>query len=149
MIVLIYVGFALAGSWRQVLTWDQCIGANAQLIVVTCVMRIIVVHLVLMIFVVGLTLVLVLGVLVALLGGVLALWPVRRTWLERLVAAIRRSLVLWFLLAFIIVATMTTVIAILPLVVVAMVPIALPVVATITPLTLFCCTADLFFEPLP
>ncbi len=107
------------------------------------------VHLVLTPFVVGLTLVLVLGVLVALLGGVLALWSVRRTWFECLVAKIRRSLVLLFLLALIVVATTTAVITILPLVVVAMVPIALPVVATVTPLMSFRCSADLFVEPLP
>jgi hypothetical protein len=112
-------------------------------------MRAVVVRLVLMLFVVGLMLVLVLGVIVALFGGVLALWSVCRTWLERLVATIRRSLVLLFLLTLIVVATTTAVIAILPLVVVAMVPIALPVVASVTPLTSFRCTVALFVEPLP
>jgi hypothetical protein len=87
----------------------------------------------------GLTLVLVLGILVALLGGVL----VRRAWLECLVAAIRRSHVLLFLFAFVIVATMTAVIAILPLVVVVVTLDASAIVVTITPLTLFRDTADL------
>jgi hypothetical protein len=96
----------------------------------------------------GLMLVLVLGVLVALLGGVLALWSVRRAWLENFVATIRRGLVLLFLLAFIIVATMTAVITILPLVVMAIILIALPAVATITSVTLFLDTADLLVVPL-
>jgi hypothetical protein len=68
-------------------------------------MRIIVVRLLLMFFVVGLMLVLVLGVHVALLGGVLALWSVRRGWLECFVAVIKRNLVLLFLFALVIVAT--------------------------------------------
>ncbi len=107
-IVLIYIGFALAGGWRRVLTWDRWIGADAQLIIVTCVMCIVVVHLVLMLFVVGLMLVLVLGVLVLLLGGVLALWSMHRTWLECLVATIRMSLVLLFLLGLILVVATVT-----------------------------------------
>jgi hypothetical protein len=111
-------------------------------------MRVVVMRLVLTLFVVGLSLVLVLEVFAALLGGVLALWSVRKTWLECLVAVIRRSLVLLFLLMLILVAMKTAVITILPLVVVAMIPIALPVVATVTPLTLFCRTVDLFVEPL-
>jgi hypothetical protein len=45
-------------------------------------MRVIVMYPVLTIFVMGLMFVLVLGVLVALLGGVLALWSMRRAWLE-------------------------------------------------------------------
>jgi hypothetical protein len=36
----------------------------------------------------------ILGVLVALFGGVLALWPMHQAWRERLVVAIRRGLVL-------------------------------------------------------
>ncbi len=106
------------------------------------------VHLVLTFFVVGLTLVLVLGVLVALLIGVLALRSVRRAWLEHLVAAIRRGPVLLFLLALIVFATTTTVIAILPLVVVAIVLIALPAVVTLTSMTLFRYTANLLVVPL-
>jgi hypothetical protein len=88
------------------------------------------------------------GILVALLGGVLALWPVHQAWLERLVTAIRRSLVLPLLFAFVVVVTTTTVIAILPLVVVAVVLIASPAVATVTSVTLFCHTADLLIVPL-
>jgi hypothetical protein len=114
-----------------------------RLITVTCVMCVIVVHLVLMFFVKGLTLVLVLGIFVALLGGMLVLWSVRRKWLECLVVAFRRSLVLLFLFALVIVTTMTTVSAILPLVVMMMILVVLPAVATITSLTLFHDTADL------
>jgi hypothetical protein len=94
-------------------------------------------------FVVGLTLVLVHGVLVALLGGMLPLWSVRRAWIECLVATIRRSLVILFLFVLVVVAMMTAVIAILPLVVVVVILVALPAAATVTPLTLFCDTADL------
>ncbi len=96
-------------------------------------------------------LVLVLGVLVALFGGILALWflSVHRTWLECLVTAIRRSLVLLFLFGLAIVVMMTAVIAILPLVVVTMIRVALPAVAIVTPLTLFCDTADLLVVLLP
>jgi hypothetical protein len=90
-----------------------------------------------------LTHVLVLGILVALLGGVLALRSMHRAWLERLVAAIRRGPVLLFLLVLIIVAMTTTVIAILPLVVVVIVLIASPAVATVTSVALFHYTADL------
>ncbi len=93
--------------------------------------------------VVGLMLVLVLGVLVALLGGMLALWSMRRAWLECLVTMIRRSLVLLFLFALVVVATMTAVIAILPLVVVAMILVALPAMGTVTSLMLFRDMADL------
>jgi hypothetical protein len=103
-------------------------------------MHVIVVHLELTFF---LMLVQVLGVLVALLGSVLALWSMRRAWLERLVAAIRRSLVLLFLLVLIVVAVTTAVFAILPLVVVSIVLIALPVVATVTPAMSFRDMADL------
>ncbi len=90
----------------------------------------------------------VLGVLVALLGGVLALWLMHRAWLERLVAVIRRGPVLPFLLAFVIVVTATAVVAILPLVVVAIVLVASSAVVTITSVTLFRHTADLLIVPL-
>jgi hypothetical protein len=71
MIILILMGvFALAGGWRQVLTWDWCIGANARLVIVTCIARVVVMRLILTFFVLNLTFV-VLGVFVALLGGVL------------------------------------------------------------------------------
>jgi hypothetical protein len=106
-------------------------------------MHVVVMRLVLTFFVVGLTLVLVLGVLIALLGGMFALWSMHRAWLERLVAAIRRSLVLLFLFALVVVATMTAVIAILPLVAVMMILAALPAVATVISLTMFRETADL------
>jgi hypothetical protein len=94
-------------------------------------------------------LVLVLGVLVALLRVMLAHWSVHRAWLECLVTMIRRSLVLLFLLVLVIVVTMTIVIAILPLVAMTMIHVALHAVAAVTPLTLFCDTADLLVVLLP
>ncbi len=97
----------------------------------------------------GLTLVLILGVLVALFVGVITLWSVRRAWLECLVAAVRRSLVLPFLLARVVVVIMTAMIVILPFVVVTMIHVALSAVATITPLTSFCDMADLLVVLLP
>jgi hypothetical protein len=90
----------------------------------------------------------VLGVLVVLLGGVLALWPVHQAWIECLVAAIRRSLILPFPFVFVVVITTTAVIAILPLVVVAIVLVASPAVAIVTSVTLFHHTADLLIKPL-
>ncbi len=122
-------------------------GAKAQLVIVACVAHVVVVHFVMTFFVLKLTLV-ILGVLVALLRGVLALWPVHQAWLERLVTAIRRSLVLPFLVAFVVVVTTTAVIAILPLVVVAVVLTALPAMATVTSVTSFCHKADLLIVPL-
>jgi hypothetical protein len=79
----------------------------------------------------------VLGVLVALLRDVLALQPVHRAWLERLVTTIRRGPVLLFLLALVVVITTTVVVAILPLVVVVIVLVASPAVATVTSVTPF------------
>jgi hypothetical protein len=90
----------------------------------------------------------VLGVLVALLGGVLALRSMHRAWLERLVAAIRRGPVLLFLLMLVVVVKRTTVIAILSLVVVVIVLVALPAVATVTSVTSFSHMADLLIVPL-
>ncbi len=106
-------------------------------------------HLVLTFFVVGLMLVLILGVILELFAGMIALWSIRRAWLECLAAAIRRTLVLLFLLALVIVVMMTAVIAILPLVVVTMICVALPAVATITPLMLFSDMVDLLIVLLP
>ena len=90
----------------------------------------------------------ILGVLVALLGGVLALWPMHQAWLERLVAAIRRSLILLFPFAFVVVITTTTVVVILPLVVVAIVLVGLPDVVGVTSVRSFHHTADLLIVPL-
>ncbi len=104
-------------------------------------------HLVLTFFVLNLTFI-VLGVLVALLGGVLALWSMHQAWLEHLVAAIRRSLILLFPFTFVVVITTTAIVAILPLVVMAIVLVAAPAVAIITSVTLFRHTADLLMEPL-
>jgi hypothetical protein len=90
----------------------------------------------------------ILGILVALLGGVLALLPVHRAWLEGLVAMIRRSLILPFPILFVVVVTTTTVIAIPPLDVVAMVLVASSAVAIITSVTSVHHTADLLIVPL-
>jgi hypothetical protein len=90
----------------------------------------------------------VLGVLVALFGGRLALLPVHRALLECLVAMIRRSLIPPFLFAFVVVVMMTAVIAILPLVVVAMVLVASPAMAIVTSVTSFRHMADLLIVPL-
>ncbi len=104
-------------------------------------------HLVLMFFVLNLTFV-VLGVLVALLGGVLALRPMHQAWLECLVATIRRGPALQFLFAFVTVITTTAVVMIQPFVVVAIVLVASPAVVIVTSVTLFCHMADLLIEPL-
>ncbi len=93
-------------------------------------------HLVLKFFVLNLMFV-ALEVLVALLGGVLALWPVHQAWLECLVVANRGSLILLFPSAFVVVVTTTAVITILPLVVVVILLVALPAVRIITSVTLF------------
>ncbi len=79
----------------------------------------------------------------------LALWSMRRAWLEHLVATIRRSLILLFLFALVVVVTLTAVIMILPLLVVTMILVALHTVATVTPLTLFRDMADLLIASLP
>ncbi len=100
-----------------------------------------------MFFILNLTFV-VLGILVALLGGVLALLLVHQAWLECLVATIIRSLILPFPFAFVVVVTMTAVIAILPLVVVVMVLVALPAVAIVTSMMSFHHMADLLIVPL-
>jgi hypothetical protein len=104
-------------------------------------------HLVLRFFVLNFTFV-VLGVLVALLGGVLALWPVHQPWLERLVAAIRRGPVLLFLFPFVVIITTTAVIMILPLVAMVIVLVALPAVANVTSMTSFHHTTYLLIVPL-
>jgi hypothetical protein len=106
-------------------------------------MHVIVMHLILTFFVMGLTLVLIFGVLVALFGGMIALWSMSRARLECLVTAIRRSLVLLFLLVLVIVVKMIAVVAILPLVVMTIIHLALPAVATVTPVTLLHDMADL------
>jgi hypothetical protein len=103
--------------------------------------------LILTFFVLNVTFV-ILGVFVALLGGVLALWPVHRAWLECLVAAIGRGPVLPFFFVFVIFITTSAVIAILPLVVVAIVLVASPAVAIVTSVRLFHHMADLLIKSL-
>ncbi len=71
-----------------------------------------------------------------------------QAWLERLVAAIRGSLVLPFLVSFVVVVMTTAVTAILPLVVLAVVLTVLPAVATVTSVMSFCHKADLLVIPL-
>jgi hypothetical protein len=111
-----------------------------QLIVVTCVVRIVVAQLVLAFFVVKLTLVLIFWVLVALLKGVITLWSLRGAGLECLVTAIRRNLVLLFLLAFVVVGAMATmaVVATLPLVILMIISLVASVTMAIACATLFC-----------
>jgi hypothetical protein len=109
--------------------------------------RIVVMRLVLTFFVLNLTFV-ILGILVVLLRGVLDLWRVHQTWLERLVTAIRRGPVIPLLFTFVIVIKTAAVVAILPLVVVAIVLVALPAVAIVTSVMLFCHMADLLIKQL-
>jgi hypothetical protein len=90
----------------------------------------------------------ILGVFVAILGGVLALRPMHQEWLERLVARVGRGTVLPFLFSFVVAVTTTAVAAILPLLVLAIVLVALPTVAIVTSVTSFRHTADLLIEPL-
>ncbi len=118
------------------------VSVPAQLVVVACIAPVVVMRLVLIFFVLNLTFV-ILGVFVALLGGVLALRPVHRAWLECLVAAIRRGSVLLLLFTFVVVITTTAVVGILPLVVMAIVLVVLPAVAIVTSVTSFHHTADL------
>jgi hypothetical protein len=89
-----------------------------------------------------------LWVLVALLRGVLALWSVHQAWLEPFVTAIRGSLVIPLLVAFVVVVTTITVTVILPLEVVTMVLVVPLGVTTVTSITLFCHMADLLIVPL-
>jgi hypothetical protein len=109
--------------------------------------RVVVMRLVLTFFVLNLTFV-VLGVFVALLGGVLALWLMHQAWLKHLGTAIRRVPILLFLFVFVVVITTTAVVAILPLIVVAIVLVASPAVAIVTSVTSFCHMADLLIVPL-
>jgi hypothetical protein len=90
----------------------------------------------------------VLGVFVALLGGVFAVRLMHRAWLERLVTAIRRGPLLPFLLVLVILIMTTAVAAILPLVVMAIVLVASPAVAIVTSMISFCHTVDLLTVPL-
>jgi hypothetical protein len=78
----------------------------------------------------------------------LALWPVHRAWLERLVTAIRGSLVIPLLVAFVVGVTTIAVTVILPLEVVTMVLVVLLVVTTVTSVTSFRHMADLLIVPL-
>jgi hypothetical protein len=91
----------------------------------------------------NLTLVLIFGILVALFKGVITLWSIRRVGLKCLVTAIRRSLVLLFLLALVIVVAAIASVTTLPIVVLTIIRLALPTVVAITPVMLFRNTADL------
>jgi hypothetical protein len=87
-------------------------------------------------------------VLVALLRGVLALGPVYRAWLERLVIALRGNLAILLIVVFVVGVTTIAVTAILPLEVGATVLIRLLVVTTVTSVTSFHHMADLLIVPL-
>ncbi len=148
MIVVIFVSFlALGWSWRRILTWDRCVGTEAWLVIVACVARILMMCFIVTLLVLNLMFV-ILWVLVALLRSVLALWPVHRAWLERLVAVIRGSLVIPLLVTFVIGVTTIAVTMILPLEVVMMVLVVPLVVTTVTSVTLFRHMADLLIVPL-
>ncbi len=83
------------------------------LVIIACVARVVVMCFVVTFFVLRLMFG-VLGALVALLGGVLALRPMHQAWHECLVAAIRRGFVLPSLVVFVVVVMMTVVIVVLP-----------------------------------
>jgi hypothetical protein len=69
-------------------------------------------RLILALFVIDLTLFLIFRILLALFEGVIALWSMHRAGLECLVAAIRKSLVLLFLLVLVIDVAAIAVVAI-------------------------------------
>jgi hypothetical protein len=82
------------------------------------------------------------------IGGIV--FGLTTAWLEYLVVAMRiRSLVLLFLLALVIVVMAITVDVIHPFVIVTIMCLALPAVATVTPATLFRDTADLLIVSPP
>ena len=85
---------------------------DSLFIVLTCVTRVVVMRLILALFVLELMLVLVYGILVALFEGEITLWSVHRAMFECLVAAIRKSLVLLFLLVLVIDVAAIAVVAI-------------------------------------
>ncbi len=115
---------------------------KGQLVIIACVAHVVVMHFIVTLLVLKLTFV-VLWVLVALLRGVLALWPMHRALLECFVTVIRGSLVIPLLVAFVVVITTIAVTAILPLEVVMMVLVVPLVVMTVTSITMFCHMADL------
>ncbi len=76
------------------------------------------------------------------------LWSVHRARLKCLVTAIRRNLVLLFLLVLVMVVVAVAVVPTLPLVVLTIICLAMPAIAAVTPVMLFCNTADLFLKML-
>ncbi len=87
-------------------------------------------------------------VLVALLRGVLALGPVHQAWLERLVTALRESLVISLLVAFVVGVTTIAVTAILPLEVGVTVIVRPFVVTTVTSVISLVHMSELLFVAL-
>ncbi len=87
-------------------------------------------------------------ILVTFLKGVFTLRPVHRAWLECLVVAFSRNLVILFLVALVVCVTMIAVTAILPLEVGGMVPFRPSVAMVVTSVTLFCHVVDLLVLPL-
>jgi hypothetical protein len=99
-------------------------------------------------FVINLMLVLILRVLVALFEGVCTLWSVRGVGLECLVIAIRRNLVLLFLLMFVLLGVAIAVVATLPLVVLTMIRLVMSATVAVAQVTLFCNTMDVLLVTL-
>ncbi len=87
-------------------------------------------------------------ILVTLLRGVFTLRPVYRAWLECLFVALSRNLVILFLVLHVVSVMTIAITAILPLEVGALEPFRPSVVMVVTPVTLFCCMADLLIKPL-
>ncbi len=83
-----------------------------------------------------------------LLKSVLTLRPVYQAWLECLVVALSRNLVILFLVALVVCVTTIAITMILPLEVGAMVPFRPSVVTVVTSVTSFCHVADLLIVPL-
>jgi hypothetical protein len=86
--------------------------------------------------------------LATLLRGVFTLRPMYRAWLERFFVALSRNLVIPFLVALVVSVTTIAITAILPLEVGALEPFRPSVARVVTPVTSFCCVADLLIKPL-
>ena len=87
-------------------------------------------------------------ILVTLLRGVLALRPVHRAWLEQLVIVLSGNLVIPLLVALVVGVTTIAITAILPLEFGVLEPFRPSVARVVTPVTSFCCMADLLIKPL-
>ncbi len=86
--------------------------------------------------------------LVTLLRGVFTLRPMYQAWHERLFVALSRNLVILFLVTLVISVTTIAITAILPLEFGVLEPFRPSVARVVTPVTSFCCMADLLIKPL-